>query len=98
MTHDLDKYSSMVVCILSHGNKGVVYGVDSKAVAIEGLKYKLGRCKDLKEKPKMFVILACQGDNDQFVLRDNDVTFDNTKPDFPIFDLEIRIRESKLYR
>lgn len=82
--NDLVKYGSLVVCILSHGSKGLVYGVDLKAVPIEGLKYKLGRCKDLKEIPKMFVILACQGDNDQLVLKDNDVTFDNTQPDFPM--------------
>ncbi len=80
--NDLDKYSSLVVCILSHGSKGLVYGVDFKAVPIEGLKYRLGRCEALKGKPKMFIILACQGNNHQLVHRNNLIEDEKAKPDF----------------
>lgn len=75
----LEMYKSLVVCILSHGTKGMVYGVDDEAVPIEGLRYQLGRCEALKGKLKMFIILACQGDNDQLVYKDNDIK-DNYTP------------------
>lgn len=80
----LEEYGSLVVCILSHGLKGVVHGVDLKAVPIEGLKYRFGRCEALKEKPKMFIILACQGNNHQLVYRTNLITDDDIKSDFPM--------------
>lgn len=55
---------SIVVCILSHGYKGIVYGADSIPVAIEDIEKIL--CTDrLIGKPKILIIQACQGEETQ---------------------------------
>ncbi|XP_038605280.1 caspase-8-like [Tachyglossus aculeatus] len=53
-----------VCCILSHGNRGVVYGTDGQQASICSLtSYFTGsRCPTLAGKPKLFFIQACQGD------------------------------------
>ena len=52
-----------VLCILSHGGKGFVYGCDGGKVKVEGLMTQLDNrnCKAMMEKPKLIVIQACQG-------------------------------------
>lgn len=69
--NDLEKYNSLVVCILSHGGKGTVMGVDGGNVEINQIKYAFngGECEELNGKPKIFIILACQGSNPQTALR-----------------------------
>lgn len=55
---------SIIVCILSHGYKGIVYGSDSIPVAIEDIERIL--CTDrLISKPKILIIQACQGEETQ---------------------------------
>ncbi|XP_075385123.1 caspase-8 isoform X1 [Tenrec ecaudatus] len=56
-----------ICCILSHGDKGVIYGIDGQEAAISQLtSYFTGsKCPSLKDKPKIFFIQACQGDNCQ---------------------------------
>ncbi|XP_012380770.1 caspase-8 [Dasypus novemcinctus] len=56
-----------ICCILSHGDKGIVYGVDGQEVSIYELtSYFTGlKCPSLAGKPKVFFIQACQGDNYQ---------------------------------
>ncbi|XP_028925212.1 caspase-8 [Ornithorhynchus anatinus] len=53
-----------VCCILSHGDRGVVYGTDGQQASIRSLtSYFTGsRCPTLAGKPKLFFIQACQGD------------------------------------
>lgn len=65
----LSKYSSLVVGLLGHGDKSVVYGVDGEKVLLNRLQYAFNdeSCPILKEKPKIFIILACQGNNEQRV-------------------------------
>ncbi|CAH6791666.1 caspase-8 [Phodopus roborovskii] len=74
--HDvLGSYQSMdhknkdcfVCCILSHGDKGIIYGTDGKEASIYELtSYFTGsKCPSLAGKPKIFFIQACQGDNYQ---------------------------------
>jgi len=58
------EYASLVVCILGHGGQGVVYGVDSFPVSLNTIQYDAfddNACLDLSGKPKVFIILACQG-------------------------------------
>jgi len=52
-----------VLCILSHGERGEVYGTDGKLVKVEELETLLdGRhCKQLVGRPKLLLIQACQG-------------------------------------
>ncbi|NXF68734.1 CASP8 protein, partial [Ciccaba nigrolineata] len=53
-----------VCCILSHGKKGIVYGVDGQEVPIQELttSFTGQNCHSLAGKPKVFFVQACQGD------------------------------------
>ncbi|XP_030310556.1 caspase-8-like isoform X1 [Calypte anna] len=53
-----------VCCILSHGKRGVIYGVDGQEVAIQELttSFTGENCRSLAGKPKVFFVQACQGD------------------------------------
>lgn len=58
-------YASLVVCILSHGSLGTVLGIDLEPVNVLELQYESFNsetCPDLNDKPKIFIIQACQGD------------------------------------
>ncbi|XP_035031410.1 caspase-8 isoform X2 [Hippoglossus stenolepis] len=54
-------------CVLSHGQEGSVYGVDTQTVDIKVLKEPLNalNCPTLAEKPKLFFVQACQGQKEQ---------------------------------
>ena len=61
---------SVVVCLLSHGLEGQIYGVDGVLVSLRDLLELFNGygAKDLIGKPKMFFIQACRGsDFDQGV-------------------------------
>lgn len=57
----------LVVCVLSHGEKGCVFGTDEKPVNLRELTqpFTSGRAPTLAGKPKLFFIQACQGSNYQ---------------------------------
>jgi len=52
-----------ILCILSHGEKGVIYGADGKSVQVEELEklFDGWQCNQLAGRPKLFLIQACQG-------------------------------------
>uniref|UniRef100_A0A8C7XHR0 Caspase 20, apoptosis-related cysteine peptidase n=1 Tax=Oryzias sinensis TaxID=183150 RepID=A0A8C7XHR0_9TELE len=54
---------AFVCCILSHGQKGVVLGIDQMPVPIKHITriFKASEQSALTGKPKMFLIQACQG-------------------------------------
>ncbi|XP_064142882.1 caspase-8 isoform X3 [Loxodonta africana] len=56
-----------ICCILSHGDKGIIYGTDGQEASIYELtSYFTGlKCPSLAGKPKIFFIQACQGSNYQ---------------------------------
>lgn len=56
---------SMVVCLLSHGLEGQIYGVDGVLVSIPDLLALFNGyvAKDLVGKPKLFFIQACRGND-----------------------------------
>lgn len=56
------KENGLIVCILSHGHEGVVYGSNSIPVRIKDIRG-LMASKLLLSKPKILLIQACQGDN-----------------------------------
>ncbi|KAM6178115.1 caspase-8 [Rhynchocyon petersi] len=64
---DHSERDCFVCCILSHGDKGVIYGTDGQEAPIYELtSYFTGlKCPSLVGKPKIFFIQACQGDNYQ---------------------------------
>ncbi|NWU92254.1 CASP8 protein, partial [Upupa epops] len=53
-----------VCCILSHGKKGIIYGVDGQEVPIQNLttSFTGQNCRSLAGKPKVFFVQACQGE------------------------------------
>ncbi|XP_056276666.1 caspase-8 isoform X2 [Pseudoliparis swirei] len=58
---------ALVVCVLSHGDMGCVFGVDEQKVSIQDLKqpFTSRRAPTLAGKPKLFFIQACQGNGYQ---------------------------------
>lgn len=56
---------SLIVCILSHGFEGAVYGADSIPLSIEDVKNVLCADENLHDKPKMLFIQACQQNEKQ---------------------------------
>ena len=52
-----------VLCVLSHGENGAIYGTDGKLLPVAELKYYLDakRCRALKDKPKLIFLEACRG-------------------------------------
>lgn len=79
---DLSNYASLVICILSHGDKGVVYGVDCLPVPINHLRdmFSSGRsdCPAMAGKPKIFIIFACQGNKGQIVTKPTPINNENS--------------------
>uniref|UniRef100_H3CR38 Caspase-8 n=2 Tax=Tetraodon nigroviridis TaxID=99883 RepID=H3CR38_TETNG len=56
---------ALVVCVLSHGQKGCFYGTDGATVKIQDVTqpFTSTRVPTLAGKPKLFFIQACQGDD-----------------------------------
>uniref|UniRef100_A0A8C6KCA8 Caspase-2 n=1 Tax=Nothobranchius furzeri TaxID=105023 RepID=A0A8C6KCA8_NOTFU len=56
--------SSCVVCLLSHGVEGAVYGTDGQLLQLDWVfeAFDNARCPLLQNKPKMFFIQACRGE------------------------------------
>ncbi|XP_030637053.1 caspase-8 [Chanos chanos] len=54
-------FDAFACCVLSHGEKGVVFGVDGSPVQISDLTQPFASCHTLTQKPKLFFIQACQG-------------------------------------
>ncbi|XP_065917934.1 caspase-8-like isoform X2 [Dysidea avara] len=63
-------YDSFVCCILSHGYRDGVYGTDGKSVPIHEIAalFKSNFCPTLTNKPKLFFIQACRGDDEDKVV------------------------------
>ncbi|XP_077128171.1 caspase-8-like isoform X2 [Ranitomeya variabilis] len=56
-----------ICCVLSHGDRGIIYGTDGKSVPIRNLTFCFcsSQCSTLTGKPKLFFIQACQGKEHQ---------------------------------
>ncbi|XP_031621355.1 caspase-8 [Contarinia nasturtii] len=78
------KYDSVIVCILSHGHKGVVYGANSVAVKIESIE-KLIISDKLIGKPKILIIQACQGEETQRARDIGYLAHDGPSNTLPVF-------------
>ncbi|XP_075036228.1 caspase-8-like [Mixophyes fleayi] len=62
-----EKNDCFICCLLSHGNKGIIYGTDGQTVRIRDITncFCSSLCPSLKGKPKLFFIQACQGKEHQ---------------------------------
>lgn len=56
-----------MVCISAHGDKGIVYGSDGVPVLLNRIQHAFDLAPELKGKPKLHVVFACQGSNWQFI-------------------------------
>lgn len=67
---DLPHYDGLVICILSHGNKGEIFTSDSIPVPLEEIQsyFDGTSCPALKDKPKLFFLQVCQGQKNQSIL------------------------------
>ncbi|XP_073726933.1 caspase-8-like isoform X1 [Misgurnus anguillicaudatus] len=57
---DHSQMDIFVCCVLSHGEKGAVFGVDGELVEIYELMQHPAKCRSLANKPKLFFIQANQ--------------------------------------
>lgn len=62
---DHSQYDCFVCCLLSHGADGGIYGTDCELVEIKDITamFKGVACPSLANKPKLFFIQACRGQN-----------------------------------
>ncbi len=67
----LNEYASLIICILGHGEKDAVIGVDGSPVYLNQIQYAFNG-DILRDKPKIFIILACRSDRNQLILDRND--------------------------
>ena len=68
-------FECFVCCILSHGTSGTVYGSNGRTIPITDLTghVKAVNCPSLRNKPKIFFIQACQGNDEQLGMYKNAV-------------------------
>jgi len=69
----LNEFASLIICILGHGEKDAVIGVDGTPVPLNRLQYAFNDV--LRDKPKIFIVLACRGDQNQLISDRNDPLF-----------------------
>lgn len=64
-TLDHSQYDCFVCCLLSHGADGGIFGTDCELVEIKDITamFKGVACPSLANKPKLFFVQACRGQN-----------------------------------
>ncbi|CAH8440182.1 unnamed protein product, partial [Heterobilharzia americana] len=62
-----EEYNCLVICLMSHGTIGRIYGVDGNSLSIHELTslFTADNCPSLAGKPKIFFIQACRGEDYQ---------------------------------
>jgi len=70
------EHSCFVLCILSHGIRGAVYGSNSIPVCVVALENLMMDCANLLGKPKILIIQACQGQTQQDAVTSEDIASD----------------------
>ena len=60
---DFSRFDCFVCVILSHGSKDGIYGTDDEVIKIEAITklFRRDECPSLEGKPKIFLIQACRG-------------------------------------
>lgn len=58
---DHSSYDCFVMFIMSHGVSGAVVCSDGKRMTIQEIRDTICECKTLRDKPKIFFIVACRG-------------------------------------
>ncbi|XP_029309544.1 caspase-8-like isoform X2 [Cottoperca gobio] len=73
---------AFICCVLSHGNKGVVFGIDWQPLSIKQITttFKATDQSSLTGKPKVFLIQACQGSKKQLGVLSKGLQADDADP------------------
>ena len=58
---DYSEVDCLLVFIMSHGEMGTIYSTDCQSLLLEDFFAPFQKCKSLKNKPKLFFIQACRG-------------------------------------
>ena len=61
-------YSALIVFIMTHGKSGdMLYGIDGELVSLKELVecFEADRCPALKDKPKIFILHYCRGEDEE---------------------------------
>jgi len=69
----LNEFASLIICILGHGEKDAIIGVDGTPVTLNRIQYAFNDV--LRDQPKIFIVLSCRGNHDQLILDRNDPLF-----------------------
>ncbi|XP_022050949.1 caspase-8-like [Acanthochromis polyacanthus] len=74
---------AFICCVLSHGVKGAVLGTDGSPLSIKDITrtFRATEQSALKEKPKVFLIQACQGKEEQCGVLVKDLEEDSSIPE-----------------
>ena len=72
---DHSQYDMFVCCIMSHGFKGGVYSADGKRIYLESIVETFKWCKSLLDKPKVFIVQACQDEDVSFEFPPDETCF-----------------------
>ena len=72
---------AFICCILSHGERGVVKGIDGKSLPIKHITrtFKATNQSALTNKPKVFLIQACQGEQAHLGVLSEDLEADDSQ-------------------
>ena len=71
---DFGRYDCFVCVILSHGSKDRIYGTDDISINIEAITscFRRNECPSLEGKPKIFLIQACRGSQQDVLTIESD--------------------------
>lgn len=65
-------HSDCFFCVvMSHGNEDKIVTSDNKEISFEEIVRPIKSCKSLENKPKLFFLQACRGDNEMEIRRAN---------------------------
>ena len=86
---DHSQYDSFVCCILTHGEEGRVFGADGQPVDLRDFTgmMKGNFCRALINKPKVFFIQACRGEDEDkgiYIPPERDLQRDGNNPSLPV--------------
>ena len=67
--YDFKLYDGLVMCFLTHGERGILFSADSLPIELDKIKsyFNGDNCPYLFEKPKLFFLQACQGQENQSI-------------------------------
>ncbi|EFX85212.1 hypothetical protein DAPPUDRAFT_45861 [Daphnia pulex] len=76
--YDFRLYDCLVMCFLTHGERGILFSADSIPIELDQIKsyFNGANCPHLFEKPKLFFLQACQGQESQ-----RRITYDEIQDD-----------------